>query len=643
MRRPWFGTLLIALGAGTAAAAEFDVRSPDGRLVVTMATARVDGVEGVPVYRVAWDGRPVIASSRLGLELADGMDLSSGFEARDVLTETHDRTWENPWGERRTVRDAYRQRILELRPTQVPRLVVRLTVRAYDEGVALKYSVLPGTGEALRNATVTRERTEFRFPADATAWATYSAQGRYEAVPLARLRRGCERPLVVRLADDLYVAVGEAKLVDFARMKLDPVPADGDRGAGVAAALDGAVEATLPCDTPWRVIMVAASPGMLLEHNDLILNLNDPCALDDTSWIRPGKVIREISLTTEGGLACVDFAAKHGLQFVEFDAGWYGPEFDNAADATGVHVDPKRSKGPLDLHAVIRHARERGIGVILYVNRRALERQLDEILPLYRSWGVAGVKYGFVQVGPQRWTSWLHAAVRRAAEHRLMVDIHDEYRPTGYSRTYPNLMTQEGIGGDETSPANDQTLTLLFTRLLAGPADNTVCYFDERVDRNATHAYQLAKAVCLFSPWQFLYWYDRPAPADAPAPLPAHVIGDEPELQFSARMPTVWDDTRVLHGRIGEYAAIARRSGEAWYVGVMNAGTARTLDLKLDFLEPGKAYEATTYRDDPSVPTRTHVRIERRPVDSATTLRADLGPKGGEAIRIAPADAPGVR
>jgi alpha-glucosidase len=207
-----------------------------------------------------------------------------------------------------------------------------------------------------------------------------------------------------------------------------------------------------------------------------------------------------------------------------------------------------------------------------------------------------------------------------------MVDIHDEYRGTGNFRTTPNLMTVEGIGGDETSPVNAQTLTLLFTRYLAGPADNTICYYDKRVDANASHAYQLAKAVCLFSPWQFLYWYDRPASAQ-----------DEPELEFYDRVPTVWDDTRVLHGRIGECAAIARRRGAEWFIGVLNSGEARTLDLPLGFLEKGKRYAAHVYSDDPSVATRTKVKIGRFTVTAETTLKAAVTEKGGQAIRIAPA------
>jgi alpha-glucosidase len=200
-------------------------------------------------------------------------------------------------------------------------------------------------------------------------------------------------------------------------------------------------------------------------------------------------------------------------------------------------------------------------------------------------------------------------------------------------------MTQEGIGGDETSPTNRQTLTILFTRMLAGAGDNTVCYYDGRVSRNACHAYQLAKAVCIYSPWQFLYWYDRPqasSPSTGGAGGSKRGIGDEPELEFFDHVPTVWDDTRVIHGRVGEYAVIARRSEDIWFIGCMNAGEQRTLDVPLDFLASDVKYTAHVYSHDPSVPTRTHVRIDRLPVDSTTVLKAPMSAQGGQAIRIVP-------
>jgi alpha-glucosidase len=221
-----------------------------------------------------------------------------------------------------------------------------------------------------------------------------------------------------------------------------------------------------------------------------------------------------------------------------------------------------------------------------------------------------------------------------------MVDIHDEYRPTGYSRTYPNLMTQEGIAGDETKPSNSLTLTILFTRMLAGAADNTICYYDPRVDENASHAYQLAKSVCFYSPWQFLYWYDRPSgsPRRAGGAGGSHnIIGDEPELEFFDHVPTIWDDTKVLQGKIGEYAVIARRSGESWFIGCMNADDPHTFEIPLSFLDKDRPYVAHIYSDDPAVPTRTHVKISRSRVDSSSILSAELPPRGGQAIRIHPA------
>ena len=230
-------------------------------------------------------------------------------------------------------------------------------------------------------------------------------------------------------------------------------------------------------------------------------------------------------------------------------------------------------------------------------------------------------------------------AVRKAAEHKLMVDVHDEYRPTGYSRTYPNLMTVEGIGGDETKPINTQSLALQFTRFITGPADNTICYYDARVDQNATHAYQLAKAVCFYSPWQFLYWYDRPpsSPQKTPGAGGATpVMGEEPELEFYNHVPTVWDDTKVLQGKIGEYSVIARRSGAEWYIGFMSSGEPRAFDVPLRFLDAGKKYIAHIYSDDPTVPTRTHVKIERKPVEQGSVLSLKAVINGGVAVRIAP-------
>ena len=635
MAIPFLRIVLISLVLSKCAGAvqaRNTVESPDGNVVIKFD---VGDERGDLIYSVAFDGRPIVIDSRLGLALKDAASLETGFEISNFSRSRHDSTYSPVYGERETIRDNYNQLVVDLTESRPPHRKLRLTFRAYNEGAAFRYTV--PEQDALKSFVISAEKTQFRFTGDHAAYATYSAQGEYSKVPLSKLKNNCERPLTIRIDDGLYAAVAEAGLVDYARMRLS---LDQGRAHTVVSSLASEVSAAAPLTTPWRVIMLAKTPGELLERNYLLMNLNEPCAIKDTSWIKPGKVIREVTLTTAGGMACVDFAAEHNLQYVEFDAGWYGPEYSDESDARTISVDPKRSKGPLDLHAVIEYAKQRDIGIILYVNRRALERQLDEILPLYEKWGIKGVKYGFVRVGSQQWTAWLHEAVRKAAEHHLMVDIHDEYRPTGYSRTYPNLMTQEGIRGDETKPSNSLTLTILFTRMLAGAGDNTICYYDGRVDENASHAYQLAKSVCFYSPWQFLYWYDRPGSSPRRAGGAGggyNIIGDEPELEFFDHVPTVWDDTKVIHGEVGEFAVLARRSGESWFIGCMNGDTPRNLDVPLDFLEKDRRYVAHIYADDPTISTRTHVKISRWIVDSSSVLKVELSPRCGQAIRIHPA------
>ncbi len=619
----------------------FDLESPDGKLSAEILVTEDGDVTDLLTYSVSWQGRSIVTPSHLGLDVV-GAAHTTGIQTERTQTKTNNDTWTPVYGERSTIRDHYNELTLDLKTRGDSPLNVSVTFRAYNEGLAFRYKI---AGQTDRDQiTIKRELSEFRFPSDHKTWVAYNAQGQYKEARLSTVGSGCERPMTIQADQDLFIAIGEAGLVDYARMKFSPLKtADATKPsstsnastAGLVSDLDGMVRMDLPSSTPWRFVMVANRPGELIENNFLLLNLNEPCAIANTSWIKPGTVLREMSLTTQGGIAAVDFAVEHNMQYVHFDAGWYGNEYDDASDATTITVDPKRSAGPLALHDIIAYARERGIGVIVYVNRRALERQLDDILPLYKSWGIAGVKYGFVKVGSQRWTSWLHDAIRKAADHELMVDVHDEYRPTGYERTYPNLMTTEGIQGDETSPSNVDTLTLLFSRSVCGPADNTICYFASRVDQNATHAYQLAKAVCIYSPWQYLYWYDLPKPADK-TEVPYETIGNEPELEFFDAVPTAWDETRVIEGEIGRYVVIARRKNDHWFIGAMNSGSERTIALPLDFLSADQPYTAHRYLDDPTVDTRTKVRIIKSPVNHSSEIELTLSAQGGEAIRIVP-------
>ena len=237
----------------------------------------------------------------------------------------------------------------------------------------------------------------------------------------------------------------------------------------------------------------------------------------------------------------------------------------------------------------------------------------------------------------------MNTAARICASNQMMLEVHDEFRPSGYTRTYPNFMSVEGIAGDETTPTAAQDTTSLFSRMLVGGADHTVCYFDPRVTNNWSYAYQLAKAVCFYSPWQYLYWYDRPTNSYGYVSGGNDMITEVPEMEFYDYLPTVWDETRVLQGGVGQYAIIARRSGTQWFIGAMNANSTRTFNVPLDFLTPGQKYVENLYSQDLSTPTRTHVRIDRSVVDSTATLAMTLDASRGEAVRLLPANPPAIQ
>ncbi len=587
MRRFIALTAAICCGITLSLAAEVTMQSPDGRY-----TMQLNDDKGL-TFALRFCGNEVIAPSHLGLIWNE--DWSRDVRLGEVTTSGNDTTWSPVYGERSQIRDHYNSWSVELSRDN-SRHKMALEVRLYNEGVALRWHLRGG-----QYITIKEETTQFRLPEGTMAWHTLRAQSRYNRIPLKDWQDESERPLMMELADGTYLCLAEAQVVDYVRTKFRLAAEN-----TLQTSMYGQVDEIAPYATPWRVMMCGTTAGEILENNDLLLNLNPECEIEDTSWIKPGKVMREVTLTTEGGKALVDFAVKRNLQYIHFDAGWYGFEYDKQSDATTVTLDPRRNKqiDALNLQEVVAYAKSKGIGIILYVNQRALQQQLEEILPLYKQWGIAGIKFGFVQVGSQCWTRWMHEAVKRCADYGLMVDIHDEYRPTGFSRTYPNLMTQEGIYGNEEFPDATHNVTLPFTRYIAGAADYTICYYrqdfgrlqsdkdDHGVPRSrsikTTPSHQLALAVVYYSPLQYMYWYDKPSDSQ-----------DEPELKFFDDVYTTWDDTRVVQGEIGEHITMARRKGEEWFVGTLTNNKPRSVDFALDFLDEGKSYIAEIYSNYP--------------------------------------------
>ena len=593
--------------------------SPNGNIKFSLQTDS----DGELVYAISYKDKPVILNSFLGIS---GWDRN--LEIEDVQRTSFDTVWKPVYGERAEVRDHYNQQVYVIKTGgRGDRLHV--IVRAYDEGIGFRYKYAGSS--YLR---ITSEKTTFCVPQNTYGWFAPFAQAEHKKLPIKDWPGEAERPLTLQLENGLYASLAEAEMVDYSRTKF--IVNKGEENI-IRCKMYDAVEEIAPFATPWRVVMIAEQPKDLLANNDLILNLNKPCQIENTDWIRPGRIVRTVSLTTEGAKKVIDFAVKRKINYVHFDAGWYGSETSKNSDPRKSDVDPQRcSVNDLNIPEVVQYAKSKGVGVWLYVNQRALTDYLDEILPLYQSWGIAGIKFGFVHVGTFRWTTWLHDAVKKCAKYNLMVDIHDEYRPTGFSRTYPNLLTQEGVRGNEEFPDGVNNTTLPFTRFLAGAADCTICYFHrkeikadlaKRMNTRSllnTSCHQMALSVINYSPLQFLYWYDTPED-----------VQDEPELAFFDELPTVWDETKVLNGSIGEYVSIARKKDNRWFLGCITNNDARKMELPLDFLEGGKKYELTLYTDGgEKVKTRTHVAIQTKKVTSKTVLKLDMLPRGGCAMIV---------
>jgi alpha-glucosidase len=610
------------------------VTSPDGRYKFTFSQ-----VNDRLTYHLSFNNKEVtngelgvdidnhLVESAMGIPTDTNRVWTAGMRLTGTETISKDTTWTPVYGEYNKLRDHYNQLTLHFAKGSTgeangtaydkrKQYLFDIIVRAYDEGVAIRYHFPEATNGLFMH--ITSDRTSYAFADGTEGWHAAWAQAQYSKVKLLKSelawRNESERPLLLHLPNGLYTAIGEAALSDFVRGKLK-LTADNVLGMSMYDTAD----IITPYDMPWRVIMAGEKAVDLINNKQLFLNLNAPCRISDTSWIRPGKAIRVTQLNMAAAMKCVDFAVDRGLQYIELDAGWYGPEM--RVESSALRVASNRD---IDMPRLCQYAREKGIGVWLYVNQRALWQQLDSILPRFNEWGVSGIKFGFVQVGSQEWTTWLHQAVEKCARYHIMVDIHDEYRPTGWSRTYPNLMTQEGVGGNEEMPNAQHNTTLPFTRFLCGPADYTPCYFNGRVKN--THTHQLAMPVVYYSPITFLYWYDKP-----------ELYRGEEELDFWKHCPTVWDESIALDGEPGEYIVQARRSGTEWYVGAMNGLTERTVTLDTSrFLKKGKKYSVELYTDDPSLKTRTNVRTQKLTVKGGKTLTLHLLPSGGAAIRFVP-------
>jgi len=643
------GCALLSLCVVLSSFAAEKVVSPDGTVAAVFELR-----EGEPVFSLSYKGAEVLAPAPAGLKLKDA--FQGGFEVAEAVRSGADTAWRPVWGERTAIPEKYAGLAVTLRERDPRgrRLVIEL--RAYNEGLALRWRLPLAEGEAWQ---VEREQAEFRFPQGSAAFAIKGTEDTFpqEPIPLGELPGGVMGPLTVRLPDGRYASVLEAHVEGYPRCRF------GRRdGGAVGINLMGKAEGRGGLVTPWRVVLLGDNEARLVEHAHLVQTLNPPCAIEDTSCIRPGLTISDHGncLLKMGDLKrVIDVAHTNGFRYLQLDWGWYGTEWTwSDADrktfiqtnpswtndlgwVTNTYADPYTvAKGrvpyrpdwknyhtvvEIDMPELIRYAGERGMGVCLYMHGDVLRaHDMDKLFATYRAWGLAGLKPGFVRYGSAEQTDWIREMVKAAARHRLWLCIHDAHVPDGMERTYPNLMITEGGGGQEGNHPVRQDVLLPFTRCLAGPFD----YTPHLYQKGKSHAHGMA----------FLVVYPGPTAVVRGgigefSSKGANRFG--PEAEFMRRVPMNWDETRVLDAKVGRHIVTARRSGGTWFIGGMTGETAYTAPVALDFLEAGRTYRATIFRDGETETEGYRPAVkEVREVKAGDRLELAMARAGGLAVIV---------
>jgi alpha-glucosidase len=630
--------------------------SPDQK---TEATVHVTD-EGACLLDVKYHGHDVLVNAPLGLTTSRGRILGPSTSIPNPTNRRENSTWKPLWGKRSTVINNYEETTFECRTGDLPPF--SLIVRVYDDGIAYRYVLDKKWGEFEINS----EQTAFSFPNDVKVWSTNSGgfkssqESEFHPSKISELDPakiyGC--PLLVKVAPDVWAAISEANLTDWAGMHFQR---DAKNPHAVVAMLAPhpdepiiAVRSTAPRMSPWRVLMLGNRPGDLIE-SDLIRNLNEPPE-GDFSWVTPGKSTWDrwwsgayapeldfpLAMNNKSMEYFVDLAAELSCKYQLVDWEWYGEPFaERKTWAVNPKADITKSIPEIDIPALVAYAKERGVGIILWMHWESVDKQMNEAFPLYEKWGVKGVKIDFMDRDDQEMVNFYHRVAKKAAEHHLLVDFHGAYKPTGDSRTWPNLITREGVLGNEYNKWSsrvtpEHSVTIPFTRGLFGEMDFTPGGFRNKTEATfrpsdigpfvmGTRAHQLAMFVVYESGLQVI--------CDSPYNYRSSPAG----VDFLKIVPTTWDDTHVIHGEVGDYITVARRSGNDWFVASMTDGTARSLDIPLEFLSDGKfratiwadVYEADEYPD----------RLMKSELDvtNQDKLTAAMAPGGGHLIHLVPA------
>jgi alpha-glucosidase len=628
-------------GADSVSAGMVSVASPDGTIQMSLRA------NGPLAYSVSVDGKVLLSDGRLGLRFTDGMILGANARLTKIKRSSSDTTWENRLGKRRVVRDHHNE--LRASFVEASGRSFQIVVRAFNDGIGFRYVLPAALAKSSAEFVLEEDQTQFSFPENYVCYAginentgtstnligyTGSQESEYKPIHLADVPTDQVRmaPLLVQ-TPAAWVAITESDLVDWAGMWLNRVePAGNASSVTLRARLSprpdgqGLVKSAFPRHSPWRTLIIGRQPGRLVE-SDLVLNLASSCVLPDTSWIKPGKsswdwwsqVTRPRTATYRD---FIEFSAEMGWPYALLDGGW--------SSRTNIMM-PSPS---VNIDELLALAKEKNVRLWVWAHWTGVDRNdaYLQAFPLYEKWGLAGVKIDFMNRDDQEMVNWYEKITKAAAQHHLMVNFHGAFKPTGMIRTYPNQITREGILGNEynrwsSRVTPEHKTTLPFTRILAGPGDFTPGGFlNKQLDQfqfnvrptqvQGTRCAELALFVCLESP--IVNACDNPI----------HYRG-QPGLDFLKIVPTVWDDTRVLDGAVGEHVVIVRRNGNRWFLGALTNSDGRDIPLKLDFLGAG-SWVLKLWKDAPdSGMEGTHLVTEQKTVTSADLLNLQLARAGG--------------
>ena len=601
-------------------------------------------------YSVSFNKREIISSSPLGFEFKNEADMDDNFAILKQETETVNDEWKPVVKSKHAeVKNNYNELTLQLKEQSEGKRRIDLYVRAYDDGIAFRYKLY--RSEKIGNREIIKEKTGFTIPGDPKSWIveyggySTSNEAEYMERKLSYLNEKsiAGLPILMDYGNDCWVAITEANIDNYAAFymgttgqtnelttKLVPIPGEPENGSKVRFDDD--------IYTPWRVIMIGQNPGTLIE-SEIIQNLNEPCKIEDPSWIEPGKSAwdhwwsGEVKMEMPVIKKYIDFASEMGWKYMLVDWQWYGPFNTPEADIT-------QWAPQINMPEIISYAASKNVKIILWlystdVNRNSAYKQA---FPLYHNWGVAGIKIDFMDRDDQQMVNWYHDIIQCAAKNKLLVDFHGAYKPDGIIRTYPNMITREGVMGNEYYKFSDKmnpehNVKLAFTRMLLGQMDYTPGGFlnvtREDFQQKTptvvwnTRAAELAKFVIYESPLTVVCDH------------PKHIL-NQPGADFLKLVPTVWDDTRFISGYPGDYIALARQNAGNWYVGILNNSHSKEIEIKLDFLPEGD-YEIEFWADSKkSDKIPTELQQKKQSIKGGDTFKVKLAKNGGYVAIIRP-------